>query len=125
MFNYRGESSNVFVYYKDVRYSSSYTDTAPANIDPNYQRRWMENKCTLGLQTNRGVEWDWLAFYYRVWNSGTYKLDVDEIRDIWPRDPDPDSDYEWNNILSSANGTLSANEYQNFENEGAGCGVNH
>nr|MDJ0761875.1 hypothetical protein [Myxococcota bacterium] len=124
-FNYRGQSVNKFVYYQPIKYSSTYTKQDPAPVDPAYRRRWNETKCWVSGTNHTGVEWDWLTFFYRLWNSGTYRLDVDEIRDIWPRDGSSDSDYYWTAILNSALGKLSTEEYSNFFNEGLACGVDH
>ncbi len=81
---------------------------------------------------HRGVEWDWLIFFWQLWTDGDDRLDISEIKDIWPDNSSPDSEYNWTNtsgtsITSSAMSYLGggSDEYQNFLDKGGDAGVDH
>ena len=42
----------------------------------------MEDYCDFFY--NRGVEWDWLAFFWALWTEdATYKYNISEMYEIW------------------------------------------
>lgn len=144
IFNYRDQSNGTFVYYKDVKVGSNknpivinhpYAVTLTSGGSDVNQRQ-AETYCTSSDNDWRyahlyGTEWDWLHFFWNVWNKGMYKLSVSEIREIWPRDSDENDkeDYQWGEqsgaytIYERADDKLSDAELDNFEDKAIAAGV--
>ncbi len=105
--------------------------TAPWSVNTNYNIRWMENNCSTDM-VNKGVEWDWLNFFWTTWSVGADRINIAEIRAIWPVDGSPVEDYNWTNsnpsnfsIRNSAETYLNMQGRQNFLNRAASAGVDH
>ena len=79
---------------------------------------------------NRGVEWDWMNFFWQVWSDGADRLDIADIHDIWPDDGASTSEFNWTNssgtsITTSASGYLSGDQEDNFFDQASLAGVDH
>jgi hypothetical protein len=134
VFNNRTENNGVYVYPKNalIKMGGVWKTVLPPNTyypwqaipESNYDR-WMEKYCDPG-DVAKGVELDWMKFFYELWTTGTNKLSIDEMLKVWDADP---TDYGWDNIpgaiLDKANSVLGSGEYDLFEQKGAQAGVNH
>jgi hypothetical protein len=150
--NDRSGDSGIFGYYKSVKQpapggkitcSPPYRVVLADSSGPLY-RRQMQTYCydsnNASGEKKYGIEWDWAHFFWNLWHKGTYKLDIDEIRDVWPQDaddlPNPiDEHYYWGYdeqtdpddpfyIVDRADGQLSASEYSRFKSIGDDAAIN-
>lgn len=141
LFNVRDDSDGWFGSYRDVTEPSPYpngpgttTHTWPWGVDLTLHKFWMEYLCDETTMANRGVEWDWLLFFYQLWSNGTYRLEISEMKDIWPNNGSADADFNWTNsvpanpsIRKSAETYLGAgsSDFTNFTSVAASNGVDH
>ena len=134
--NARVENDGRFVYPKpEFIYSGGWTTTGPPSPTNAYQvlpesnsDRWMEKYCPPG-DISRGVELDWLRFYYEIWTTGTYKFSTQDIVDVW--DDVTDDEFGWDNNAGSILPTVEAqwgagtSKTNLFEDKGLQAGVDH
>ncbi|MDJ0765591.1 MAG: hypothetical protein QNJ97_21595 [Myxococcota bacterium] len=126
-YNHRSGDSGIFGYYKHmkvpmgpfiVEWQNPIRVVTANSSGPRYQRH-METYCyTSGQSAEKhyGVEWDWLHFFWNLWHNGSYRLDVDEIRELFPTDSQNDmiSPYYYGSIEDRAYDELSTSEFNNF-----------
>jgi hypothetical protein len=138
MFNDRIENNGKFVYCKESLNQDLDTDNpihppsawnAFVTDNGQWYNKYMSEQCDPG-DVARGVELDWLRFYYEMWTTGTYKYSVGELLDIWEvvQDQTPD-DYGWDNtdrsVYPSAGDLFSGDKLLLMWNKGVQEGVNH
>lgn len=136
-FNARDDGNGYFGSYRDVTEPNPYPDgggttfhDAPWSVNLNTHKRWMEQVCDGTSMANHGVEWDWLIFYWQLWSNGDDRLDISDVKSIWPNNGSPDSEYNWTNssgasITTSAQGYLAGDEETNFFTRAGNAGVDH
>jgi len=143
--NDRQRTSSYFGYYKEIdRLGTDFDCTQkPCWVQPYVRETWLEDICGTD-KTNKGVEWDWLSFYWNLWTqNATYKYSLYEFTEVWDRvhdlDPEPDEskeDWEWNHpvlghpaggwgLVQAAGDLYSGNKLQQFLDQGSWAGVDH
>jgi hypothetical protein len=92
-------------------------------LPESFSDRWMEKYCSNGM-ANRGVELDWLRFFYEMWTSGDYKFSISELLDVWA---DTSSPYYWNSLLDTVEDQHGSgtSKYWLFYNKGQQAGVDN
>jgi hypothetical protein len=132
-FNYTSQTNASFVYYKpfmtDIWGSVDYP---PVWFDAYSPALWMETNC---FASNRGVEMDWMNFYYRVAaESASTPVSFTQIFGIYNRactgNPATKCDNQtvsWSGLSSSAlthfGGSTSNPYYRQFTDWGSDSGV--
>ncbi|MCC6213812.1 MAG: hypothetical protein IT376_03015 [Polyangiaceae bacterium] len=137
LFNNKSESNCTYVYYKEFLESG---DEFPAILPPPLGRscwnpiRWMESYC---VANNRGVEWDWLNFYWKVNSTGgTATISVSQLYDIYrracgtyPASCNSSNTVNWTQALAGAYVHFGSNQYNasylHFLNRGMDHGVDN
>jgi hypothetical protein len=124
IFNNRDDGDGYFGAYYDTLMSESpdVVVWAPWSCDVYDSVKWDEDIC--GANANHGAEWDWLTFFWQIWDDGE-QINISQIHDLWTKDGDPASAHYWTNILSNASTELNGDEYDHFYYMGDDNGVNH
>jgi hypothetical protein len=132
VFNSWVEPNATFVYYKPVlTYGISYPPVPTAIFN---EYRWMENFCPA---EGRGVELDWLTFFYRVSSEGAPNYtSFKRLWDIYRRTCTGSTtgncsgqEVQWGNLLANAlayyGGSSTNPSFVRFRNTGMTQGVDH
>lgn len=87
-----------------------------------YYDRWMETYCDPGA-ANKGVELDWMRFFWEIWTTGDDKFSMDQISDVWE---DTATCY-WDDLLSTVSTQWGnpSNKRTLFISKGNQAGVDH
>jgi hypothetical protein len=78
LFNDPAGADCWFGYYKEFTDSSGAVHDPPYPVNCKQQVKWMENQC---LASNRGVEYDWLEFYYDINTAPAAEKTI--LPDLW------------------------------------------
>jgi hypothetical protein len=133
VFNNRTAANGWFGYYKEINDNDGEYDCEdlPCPIDVTNDVRWMEHECSTGY-TYRGVEWDWLTFFWGLWTEdATYKYTMTQITDVWDEVHDVDTDatedeeWYWSDLVTAAYNIYSSSKADEFEDQGSYSGVDH
>lgn len=129
LFNHRDEDDGYFGAYRDTLFPASYgvpnnRKNAPWSLDAYDSYKWDEENCDGDSTPNYGTQWDWLTFFWQVYDSGE-QINISQLHAIWPTEGAAGSSVYWANIISSANSVLGTNEYLHFEAMGEDNGVDH
>jgi hypothetical protein len=142
LYNSRVENDGKYVYCKEswMGDGESFTPYPPPRVlnayqvtPENYYDRWMEKYCSSFVEeqdgdpvgmANRGVESDWLHFFYEMWTTGTYKFEAAELLNVWDETGSP---YLWDDLVDTVGVEYGnpSNERSLFISKGDQTGVNH
>jgi hypothetical protein len=90
------------------------------------QYKYMETACNWTM-VDHGIEWDWQNFFWQVWATGTNKIEMADMFDIWPTGY-PDSTWtnrQWADIDGNADTYLTDLEYGYFGDRAIQNGIDH
>ena len=131
--NAPASSTPQFIYYKEA-WSGTITPFAPPfAVNPLQYQKWMENNCTTNPQTNKGVEADWMSFYYNTNVASSNNTSLTDLGDIYRRacGTSPTNcnqqNVQWTNLDTSAQnkwGVFSAH-YNLFSGDALLAGIEH
>jgi hypothetical protein len=74
-------AANNFSYYKEVQ-EGAVLKRPPVPVNSKTAVKWRNRNCPLA---EYGTEWDWLTFLTNVHTSGTNKLSIAELTDVYQR----------------------------------------
>jgi hypothetical protein len=142
LWNPTPNAQTIAPYYKEIRYPppppDSILDEPPAfrpydglfaGMTQSYSPpRFLETYCS-GNLADRGTEWDWLVFYWRLW-TGVYgaPISIERFLDVWHTwvtDPEYDEHWYWRHIDIAAQSVLNSAEYNAFVTAAQDCGIDH
>ncbi len=133
VFNNRSSQDGWFGYYKDINYAAPATDctSPPCPIDVTDDKTWMEDQCSDGY-ADRGVEWDWLAFFWGLWTEdATNRYTMNQIALVWDEVHDVDTEsnhnelWRWEDLVQAADNLYTGYKFEEFEEQGGNSGVDH
>lgn len=133
LFNNRNQGDGEFGAYRDTLFPPGNIPadvvTFPWSLDLYDSVKWDETYCNVGPpsyapQPDRGTEWDWLTFFWQLWDSGE-KINISQIHDIWPVEGSGGSSVYWSNIDSNAANILNIDELDHFRDMADNNGVDH
>jgi len=141
-FNSTSQTNGTIRYYKEFKNTDGSVTPPPVSKDAYNKARWHELRCT--TEARRGVEWDWLTFFFNVSNtSASYATTFDEINEIyrvacdkgildqcdimdspqWNDPPPPEDPDEFTSLQEAAQEVLTSNQFNRFRNTGQEWGV--
>lgn len=135
LFNNPAGSTAWFGYYKK---SLSFTNPnvndpilppRGVSVIPTSEYRWMETRNCVG--TDKGVEVDWMGFWYYVHNKTSNKYSFDEIEDVYEQMCngtcvlDTADKPTWSKLRTAAETLYSGSKESHFVDNGVEYGVNH
>lgn len=131
LFNNLTQNDAKFVYYKHFMLNTAAEPPpVPANALNRY--RWMELNCDPGAQTDRGVELDWLTFYYEVHTQTSQKFSMADIRDVYRKacgdtNCTASKQTPWSTHVTAVNALYGSNSAKasHWKDRGVNHGVNH
>lgn len=104
----------------------------PYPINASVRFRWMENNCNPGVQTDRGTELDWLAFYREVHRTTPEKFSMTEIKDVYRRacgnsNCTATQQTPWSTHVTAVNALYGSNTAKalHWKDRGVNHGVDH
>jgi hypothetical protein len=134
VFNWTSDSNATFVYYKPFLYDSSFVGYPPLGFDAYNPYLWMEDHCT---SSGRGVELDWLNFYYGVSSEDTANQTIfSNLFEIYMQTCTGNAgiacsgqDVQWSALLTNAQayygGSAANSYYLRFRDRGIDSGIDH
>jgi hypothetical protein len=131
--NYDGESDASFVYYKNFLHPHDTGDPdgqpPPIQFNGRLARKWMETHCNLSTPY-RGVEMDWMGFYYAVHSTTSNWYTFAQIKDVYTQTCGGSCDQatpHWLDEVAAANALHGANtpKADHWINRGVDFGVDH
>jgi hypothetical protein len=74
-----------------------------------------------------GTIWDWQGFFWQVWATGTNKIEIGEIIDLWPLWNYGQSYRQWGDINANAATKfgIGSGKLTNFRNKAYDNGIDH
>jgi hypothetical protein len=135
MLNRTEQANAIFPYYKPVKFfATTNTIFPPVNMNlwsGSGTGPWMFNKCPAA---GRGVEWDWMIFFYRVASESSINYTTfNDLFNIYKRactggaGSCSDQQVNWANLLSAAQayygGSTTNPKYTRFRDMGVSGGV--
>jgi hypothetical protein len=130
LFNNRSQSNGVFGYYKAFLNPGSSTPVGPpvtANVHTSYN--WQDTYCSTSA---RGIELDWLGFFYAINNTGgSYQYTFTDIKNVYGElcgGACGTSDTEtWSGLVSAVTSEFgpASGEYSHWVTKGGEFGVDN
>ncbi len=125
--NVGSQSDCTFVYYKEFKMGNGVVQPVP-NAKACYTPiLWMETYCPA---TTRGVEWDWMNFYWRLDNKDAYAYA--DFKSVYQQAcggscSGATTTVKWSNTSAAASAVFGANHAKAlaWANQGDAFGVNH
>ncbi|MDJ0763444.1 MAG: hypothetical protein QNJ97_10685 [Myxococcota bacterium] len=109
VFNKRNttDQNGFFGYYKPINYPPGRIDCTDdvCPVDLTQFERWWHTWCDTSWN-DRGVEWDWLVFFWNLWTADdSSRYSITDILDVWERlisSYSHYSDWTWVNVVNAA-----------------------
>ena len=138
--------NGFFGYYKTITYDDENPATddkkdcnATCKIDASERMTWWHDNCYKTpdhVYQSRGVEWDWLVFYWRLWTENPYqRYSIPEMLDIWDHMAENDnspstSRWRWKhpkyvNIIDTAGSLYSVPKVIQLRTQGQAAGLDN
>jgi len=118
IFGVHNKNNCKFAYYKEFRHPGDDTEEPPVTVDCRIPHLWRNGYCP---ETNRGVEMDWMSYFWSWHTRDDYGADEEasmaQIYDVLDKATDSGgSTITWSNIRQAAQDKWGTDtpEYDNF-----------